>query len=343
MDQVLLSMGSRKGFIVISPTLLCNNNCIFCYENYRDNAFRAVPSVDELFDRTIGLARSTGLSSVAISGGEPTLYTHLTSYVRALTEAGISVCLLTNGRTMADENRLRELVEAGVGHFHIPLHADQEDRHDATTRSQGSFRQALAGIQNIMALRRESIFKFSIVQVVHTGNVKRLAAFIDFAARFMPDYILFSSCIVENESPKSQQELLVPFQETVDALKAALPAIVAADMPVYLENVPPCAMRGLETMCLDFHKYNRLRVHGLKAAGDRGLPSFEGLEQSIKSRQRARPVPCGRCVLEPFCGGVYRSHLAAFGHDDLRPFSMDEMRAMIQTATTPAQQDTAHA
>lgn len=319
----------KKGFLVISPSLVCNNNCIFCYENYLDNSRRPLPSAGELFDKTMELAMRTGLYSIAISGGEPTLYPHLTDYVRALSGEGLSVCLLTNGRALARRERLEALLDAGVGHFHIPLHAASADRHDAITRSPGSFDQTVAALGHVADLRRERIFKFSVVQVVHRRNVTRLGEFIAFINDFFPDYLLFSACIVENESPEEQRALMAPYAAITDALRAAAPVLAALDLPVHVENIPPCAMRGQETRCLDFHKYNRLDVSGFKASGGGDVPTYEPLGQSIKSDQRIHPAPCLHCALKRFCGGIYRSHLATFGDQELVPFSLDELRAMI--------------
>jgi MoaA/NifB/PqqE/SkfB family radical SAM enzyme len=289
------------------------------------------------------LVTRTGLTSIAVSGGEPTLYPHLPAYVRALAREGLSVCLLTNGRVLARRDRLEELLDAGVGHFHIPLHAAKAARHDATTRTPGSFDQTVAAMEQVAALRRERLFKFSVVQVVHRDNVARIGEFVAFVSRFYPDYLLFSACIVENESPAHQRDLLAPYAAVTAALEAAAPALAATDLRVHVENIPPCAMRGQETLCLDFHKYNRLDVSGLKATGGGDVPTYEPLGQSIKSDQRAHPAPCQACALKPFCGGIYRSHLATFGDGELAPFSLAELRAMIAAVADRPPKESHHA
>lgn len=78
----------------------CNFNCIYCYASNE-------PTEDALsreeFKNVILDAKSLGVRSMVILGGEPTLYPHLLEMIRFMREQGLRVELFTNGAKMTRE------------------------------------------------------------------------------------------------------------------------------------------------------------------------------------------------------------------------------------------------
>lgn len=318
---------SGPGFLVISPSLDCNNACIFCYDNYRVKGSRPAASAQEIAADAARMAARMGVGAVAVSGGEPLLYAELEQLTRLLKAAGLFVCVMTNGRLLARAQRLERLLEAGVDHFHIPLHSDDQAAHDAVTGVAGSFAQTVAGLANVAEVRARRPLGLTVVHVMHRRNYRRLPELVDFVAGFAPDHALLSHCIVEVQSPREHLALLARFEDIAPFVAQAHRVGQARGLPVYVENVPPCMMRGREAICVDFHKFNRLAVGGFKAAGERGEGGFEPFEQSIKSGQRTHADQCRRCAIQDFCGGFYRSYIEAMGQPDLEPYSVQELRS----------------
>ncbi len=333
-----VSSPSRTGFLVISPSLECNNHCVFCYSNYSKQGSHALAPVDEIVDHVLSMSEESGVRSVAVSGGEPMLYPDLAKFIRKMKDNGLFVCVMTNGRLLHRQDRLQKLLDVGVDHFHIPVHSDREETHDAITNAKGSFKQTIAGLINVHKAKITGTLGLTIVHVTHAKNYQRLAEFAKFISQFQPDHTLLSYCIIETTSPEEQLALLVDFEKLQSHIAQAHEAFQLAGVDVFVENIPLCAMRGLESICVDFHKFNRLSVGGFKAAGERSSQGFKPFEQSIKSGQRTHATVCRGCAIKQFCGGIYRSYVAAFGEPALRPYTVDELRkrqASVRIQTAP--------
>lgn len=126
----VLPDGSRRRPLLIGlgSDARCNNGCDPCLS-------RAIP------DRS---AETRG-AHVVIRDREPTLRDDLLAHVRALRDAS-TVSLLTNGRMLVYEERASALQNAGLDRVIVKLFGLDAASHDAHTRAQGSFAQALDGI-----------------------------------------------------------------------------------------------------------------------------------------------------------------------------------------------------
>ncbi len=329
----------QHGFLVISPTLDCNNSCIFCYDNYHKKGSGVSKDVQEISEKALCIANEKNIRKIAISGGEPLLYKHLRDLVQRLKKNGIFVCIMTNGRLLKDSDLVHDLLESGVDHFHIPVHSDLETIHDAVTGMRGSFQDTIAGLENIRRERRSLPLGLTIVHVVHTRNFQRIPEFTRFISTYEPDHVLLSNCIVETESPEEQRELIVKFEDMMPLVAEAHTWCHTAGMPLFVENIPPCAMRGNESICMDFFKFNRVNVGGFKAADRHAKDPFTMFEQSIKSRQRTHASVCRDCAIRPYCGGFYISYAQAHGEPEVAPYSAQELRQRLaarQAATAMA-------
>jgi organic radical activating enzyme len=112
----------------------CNAACSFCGYN-RDRlpvkvaAGYALQQVDaEALIRRFPELKAKGIRVFHLTGGEPTLHPKFLSFVRAAKSAGFSVRTGTNG-SMLDEDRVRQLAEAGVDYMWYSLDAFPFEEH----------------------------------------------------------------------------------------------------------------------------------------------------------------------------------------------------------------------
>ncbi|GAB4319061.1 MAG: hypothetical protein Kow0069_22440 [Promethearchaeota archaeon] len=140
----------------ISLTERCNNACQFCYLGCPDDNFVPRPPLAvEQFEAVIDkLWRQAKVPSLNFTGGEPTLSPALPELVQHAADLGFKVVVITNGRRLADESYLRDLIDAGVNGFQVSIEAADAGLHDSLVGVEGAFEQTVEGIRNCAALQR---------------------------------------------------------------------------------------------------------------------------------------------------------------------------------------------
>jgi MoaA/NifB/PqqE/SkfB family radical SAM enzyme len=113
-DHWPLSLNSA----VIYITERCNSRCRTCtaWKNQQDSGLNAGTWTDIL--RQI---RQIGIESVEFSGGEPLLRRELPELVRTAKDLGFPTRLVCTNGLALNQQRLNDLVQAGVNSFHISL------------------------------------------------------------------------------------------------------------------------------------------------------------------------------------------------------------------------------
>ena len=92
-------------------TYRCNNDCSHCY-NARPRRFPEMPL--EQWKQAIDKVWDLSIPHIVFTGGEPTLYHHLPELVAYAEAKGVITGLNTNGRKLADQNFLNQLLDAGL-------------------------------------------------------------------------------------------------------------------------------------------------------------------------------------------------------------------------------------
>ena len=150
--------------IGIMVTNECNLNCKYCIANYahsysQENNFHKISPI------LLSEIKKSGVISTMISGGEPTLYTHLSSFLSNLSN-GNNLCLLDTNGVMIDDSLLKILKENNVI-SRISLDSIYENEHN---KNRGMFSETL---KNIIKLKKAGI-DFRINTVINKVNIDSL-------------------------------------------------------------------------------------------------------------------------------------------------------------------------
>jgi len=262
----------------------CNSNCIMCpCSDWERKTNTGMPD-DWLIDFITLLP--TGLRDIVVTGGEPTLKTDqffLVLKMIAEKYPFAEVLLLTNGRSFSAKSMIERLNECCPQHLlaAIPLHGEIDIMHDSITRSPGSFRQTLAGIQNLL----DAGIDIEIRIVVSKLNCTHLSEIAQLICDQLPKVRIVNFVGLETlgNCAKNFKSVYIEQADASKYIKPAVEILANAGIDVSLYNYVLCAVdRGLWTLC----------------------------KKSISPYKVRFPDECETCTLKNCCGGFFGSTLS---------------------------------
>ena len=127
----------------LAVTYDCQYNCFLCATRHLKKERKAL-NIEQI-KMVAREARALGCLNINLTGGEPLLHKELDRIVKAISETGLMVGLITNGGLIED-NLLKRLKAFGLRELAISIHGD-EAYHDNFTGVQGSHKKAVRAIE----------------------------------------------------------------------------------------------------------------------------------------------------------------------------------------------------
>jgi molybdenum cofactor biosynthesis enzyme MoaA len=127
----------------------CNLACDYCTIT---PTMRARSLSTAAVVRALRVGRADGFDLVSFTGGEPTIRADLLGLVRtarALGYRGIKV--QSNGLVLGHGDNAARLIAAGCDDVHISIHTHDPTAYDDLVRSDGAYRQMVAGLTQVVA------------------------------------------------------------------------------------------------------------------------------------------------------------------------------------------------
>ena len=281
--QTRLLYSCHKGSQTLFLTAKCNSNCIMCpyTSSYRQMA-TDYPA-DLLHEMVRYLPEHT--RHVVATGGEPTLIgTHFFTVMQAVKERfpNIVCLLLTNGRSFSIPEITAKAVHSLPKHTTaaIPIHAANADLHDRITQSEGSFRQTMHGIRNIL----HTDFHIEIRIVVFRENLQEMLPIAKLICElpkrvFVVHFMAAEMC---GNAAVNHERVWVDYPQAFSACIPAIDLLIQNGIDVELYNFPLCSIP---------QAYWAL------------------YRQSISDYKIHYAEQCNECSVRPVCGGVFASSL----------------------------------
>jgi pyrroloquinoline quinone biosynthesis protein E len=110
--------------IHLEITSRCSLRCPQCYNYLSPKQDLPLDTIYSYLEE----AAEWGVFYIALSGGEPLLYPHLTEVVKRIKELGMKSTIATSGLGLT-ERRLKELADAGLGWVWVSLNGSNEQVH----------------------------------------------------------------------------------------------------------------------------------------------------------------------------------------------------------------------
>ncbi|MFH7594352.1 cytosylglucuronate decarboxylase [Streptomyces racemochromogenes] len=140
-------MRARDRYLFIRILEACNADCFMCEFALSRDTYRFSP---EDFADLLPKARDAGVGYVRFTGGEPLMHPDVVDLVRAGTDAGMKMSVITNGSLLP--RTAAPLAAAGLAQVIVSLDGASGATHDVYRRTPGLFDSGLRGLREAAAL-----------------------------------------------------------------------------------------------------------------------------------------------------------------------------------------------
>lgn len=281
--------------VEVRPTLACNHFCGFCNSPLTGQTANQVRVKD--FENILHSLDALRLSTICISGGEPTLLRELPSLIEVCTSLGYKSEIQTNGMAFDDCDYAMNLRKSGLGKIFVSLHSAYPEVSDKRiTFYEGGWERTVQGIDNAVRLG----FSVQISHVIHTANQSETGKFLRFVNQRWG-------------------------RRVSTAISFAAPTGLARDRAA--EMIPDMADSArVVTDALAFAKGNGMNV---SVTGHCGIPPCllgEYSEYSVVDQRRevinnnphhVKLEACYGCHNNDYCPGLWRDYVGLWGDPGL--------------------------
>ena len=166
--------------IYLYATTGCNLQCRHCW--ITPTFVNGEPSkgdcIDlELFKQTVKQAKTLGLNSVKMTGGEPMIHPQFREIASFIKEEKLRSDMETNG-TCIDPDTARFIKEeTSISFISVSIDSTNPTKHDKFRGLKGAFERTIAGTKNLV----EVGFKPQVIMCPHRGNIHEIDAMVELA------------------------------------------------------------------------------------------------------------------------------------------------------------------
>ena len=322
-DHVAGTHVTRRGVLWVG--LRCDVRCKFCYDEHlasRDKVWIPLKEATRTLDKFRGFYRNTALDFM---GGEPTLHPHMVDIVRHAAGIGLFPTVITHGMHLADIDRVRSYVAAGIGDFLVSVHGIGDTVRAIHRRGSGNYERQRTALDN---LRRVGIpFRFNVTMV--RDNLAQLADIAQLAGdtgATVVNFLTFNPYFEWAENPEI--EFQARHSEIAPHLMRAIDRCTELGVEANVRYMPLCRLPGYEKhvytgyqLPYDPHEWD---YNSWYDAGHPGVPNQDWyLAAAERQRTRhhyAHGLGCDGCALIRVCDGVHEQYAARWGDDEVTPY-----------------------
>lgn len=237
----IAQFGVKKPFVPGAPfqvvwniTKACNMKCVHCYEKAGKKDENEL-NVEEIMEGLDILAHA-GVTSVAFSGGEPTVHPNLIEFISHAKELGMFPSIATNGYTLSNPETCKKFAEAGLKFVQISIDGLDPLTHDTFRGVNGAWIKAVEAVKNCI---KEDIF-VEVATTVTEYNLEEIPDMIDFIRNLGTDWFMLYNFIPTGNGTKIKGMDISP-QERYKLLETAYNENSKGNMQI-LSTAPQYAM-----------------------------------------------------------------------------------------------------
>ncbi len=301
------AMAPRVPQVEVKVQTACNIRCRYCFiRRAGADTFDTAGAKAEL-----ARARSGGIDHLILTGGEPTIRRDLPALIAEARRLGFAdVQLFSNGLMFA----YRDLVDAcaRAGLTSIVLHLSSVDRQVyRRLTGRDHLETVQAGMRN---LARHPHLAVEVITVINRLNLGGLTETIAATRRWQAEtgFAWFANqipfCCVYSSSWDNRDEILLPMEQTLDAVEAVVDRYGHERWPLLFMGYPLCLLPGREAHAFELY-----------ATLVRQLLPGRRLDYTFLDTMFIKPAGCRSCRHQAYCVGLSRGYARLYGTGLLSP------------------------
>lgn len=167
--------------LYINPTKFCNLKCQHCWVDppYKSklNGLNGEMSMEELV-KIVDKAKTLGLSSIKLTGGEPLLRKDIGELMDYCFNSGVEIMMESNG-TLITKDMAKMLKKYNVNHISISMDSFQEELHDNFRGVKGAYKSTIKGINNLV----EQGIHPQVIMSMYRENLENFVEFMELGKK----------------------------------------------------------------------------------------------------------------------------------------------------------------
>jgi MoaA/NifB/PqqE/SkfB family radical SAM enzyme len=309
--------------IHVITSLQCNNNCVFCLDAAIRGKLDFISGAN--FIKDIECLDSYGgnyaKKRILFTSGEPTLHPDLPKLIAIAKEHNFdSIAVVTNGRRISYRSYLKKLIASGLNEIVVSIHGHDAIMHDSHTRTQGSFKQVVSGLDNLVIIKNKYKHKITInsnstITKINKGKIIELL-------KFLFSWDIFNSIVLNIVIPKGNADTY--FEAVVsrysDLVKEINVAINFMKKNGY--DVAKIAVNGVP-LCTGANNISRKeKIMIVKHREKRDILSKNaGIEvlNLKESFMKIKRPKCRECTHFNICEGVWKDYIKKYSWKEFNP------------------------
>ena len=299
----------KKTVIIIGYA--CNNRCMFCIDENKRKLYNK--TTQEIKNEMIE-AKNRGTTYIELIGGETTIRPDALELVSFAKDLGFNtINMATNGRMFSYLEYTKKMIKAGLTDIIFSIHGHNAEIHDNLTKSLGSFKQLLAGLNNFKKLGFDKIGS-------NTTIVKQNYKYLPQIGKFIFDQGIRNSEFIfvdpsYGAAYDNFQELVPKISKIAPYVRKCLDIGKKNKIPHWhIRYVPLCYFQDHLNQISELQEVNTFKTEHL-------APDFENfnVEESRKEIGRERTKKCKGCKLFNKCEGIWKEYIRHYGDEELKP------------------------
>jgi len=271
----------------------CDHDCVFC-ENKRPDSAEDPLDVLGKCSGILAANRELKYTDISIAANEALAFREIVKLVAMCRQCGFSnIEIITSGVRLADAQFTRALTGAGASSFSIPLYAPTPELHDEVTRTSGSFRMAVAGIENLLRTADTRVHIHTLALSSNAGLLDELSSFT--RDNFGIPLLVFPVRVKKRllSAPDRARKIVPSFTQLGDNVRQSI-----------LTGFPRCVTAGK----------SRSRREAAVS-----IPS--SLLYYLLGQKYVHLDVCDRCSERKNCIGVVAGYSVLYGTEGIAPFA----------------------
>ena len=318
----------------------CNLRCSHCWISPHHSAKGDSGILLDLLKETIKEAKSIGLNTVKLTGGEPLLYHNIEALLYFLRDEDLTVSIETNG-TLIGKKIAGIFQDVGINQVAVSLDAASEKIHDELRGVRGCFEKTVAGIKRLS----EKDLNVQIITTLQNKNRAELFELLKLCERLSVTSIKINHLLPFGRATDAFRrgenlELndLVELQQWVYDNRDHFPDLeIIFDLPVAFRSIDEIKQKGIcecqvhnilgilasgeYCICGIGQTHPDLRMGNIRSDSIRDVwensAILKELRESLPSKLNGI---CGNCIFKFQCLGCCRANAYAVSGNLYAPY-----------------------